>query len=398
MAETEVIEQPVTMTEIPLGESAKNPFADSQWTEAPPAPPTPAAQPAATTTPTATTTPASQPAADDDTFDEAVYLKNNFGWESAESAKAELERLRALEKVPKPEEIKFANDESRRIFDLIKSNKPEDKKAVRDYLDRQDRLDRLTTYDLSKADQAADILKAHLQFKNPDLTSREVDRLMNRKFTFPEKPVNNLDLTPEENQAAIQAWEQKVREVEEDMIIEAKLVRPELAQFKSQLVLPDINYVDPAVAEAQQKELQEWQSNRANYLKALDDIKNFTGFSVNFKDATNGFEFAVPYGVAPEEATALKGELSDFNRDKFFDERWFDKDGKPKVTDIASDIYFLKNKDKIFQKLVNESAAQLLVQVKKQRANITVGTQPQGTFQPDNASEQEKQERAIWSA
>jgi hypothetical protein len=175
-------------------------------------------------------------------------------------------------------------------------------------------------------------------------------------------------------------------------------VRPELAQFKSQLVLPDIQHVDPAIAEAQQKELQQWQANRANYLKALDDIKNFSGFSINYKDATSGIEFAVPYGVAPEEQAALKGELSDFNRDKFFDERWFDKDGNPRVNEIASDIYFLKNKDKILQKMVNESAAQLLVQVKKQRANITVGNTPQGTFQPDNASEQEKQERAIWSA
>lgn len=395
MADTEVIEQPVTMTEVKMGEKAQDPFSDN-WSETPPTPQPAAAQQAnppaaaapASPAPAATTTPT-----DDETFDESEYLKTNFGWESAESAKAELERLRGLEKTPR-EDLKFANDESKRIFDLIKSGKT---KEVRDYLDRQDRLDRLTTYDLSKADQAADILKAHLQFKNPDLTPREIDRIISRKFTFPTKPANNLDLTPEENQAAIQEWENKVREVEEDMIIEAKLVRPELAAFKSELVLPDIHHVDPAAAEAQQKELQEWQTNRANYLKLLnDDLKNFTGYSVKYKD--NDVEFAVPYGVQPEELTALKGELSDFNRDKFLDERWFDKDGKPRIAEIASDIYFLKNRDKILQKMVNESAAQLLVQVKKQRANITVGTQPQGTFQPDSASEQEKQERAIWSA
>lgn len=395
MPDTEVVEQPVTMTEVAVSDKAQDPF--KEWSETPPTPPA-AAQQAA---PASQAAPAASPAAvpttttEDETFDEDTYLKTNFGWESQAAAKAEVERLRNLEKT-RPE-TKFANDESKRIFDLLQSGKPEDKKTVRDYLDRQDRLDRLTTYDLSKADQAADILKAHLQFKNPDLTPREVDRIISRKFTFPTKPANNLDLTPEENQAAVQDWENKVREVEEDMIIEAKLVRPELTQFKSELVLPDIHRVDPAVAEAQQKELQDWQTNRANYIKALnEDLKNFTGFSVKYKD--NDVEFAVPYGVAPEELTALKGELSDFNRDKFLDERWFDKDGKPRIAEIASDIYFLRNKDKILQKMVNESAAQLLVQVKKQRANITVGTQSQGTFQPDNASEQEKQERAIWSA
>ena len=391
---TEVIEQPVTMTEVKMGEKAQDPFSDN-WSETPPTQQPAAAQQANPPAAAAPAAPAATTMTDDETFDEGEYLKTNFGWESAESAKAELERLRGLEKTPR-EDLKFANDESKRIFDLIKSGKT---KEVRDYLDRQDRLDRLTTYDLSKADQAADILKAHLQFKNPDLTPREIDRIISRKFTFPAKPANNLDLTPEENQAAVQEWENKVREIEEDMIIEAKLVRPELAQFKSELVLPDIQHVDPALAEAQQKELQEWQTNRANYLKLLnEDLKNFSGFTVKFEDQRNGFDFSVPYEVVPEELTSLKEQLSDFNRDKFLDERWFDKDGKPRIAEIASDIYFLKNRDKILQKMVNESAAQLLVQVKKQRANITVGTQSQGTFQPDNASEQEKQERAIWSA
>lgn len=397
MADTlDIQHEPATMTPVQLGENAADPFKD--WSETPPAQPqTTTAQPAATTTttttaPAATTTTTTEP---EETFDEEDYLKNNFGFQSREQARTELERLRNLEKNPVKEEIKFENDESKRVFDLIKAGKV---KEVRDYLDRQDRLDRLTQYDLSKAEQAADILKAHLQFKNPDLTPKEVDRLINRKFSFPEKPANNLDLTPEENQAAIQAWENKVREIEEDMIIEAKLVRPELSQFKSNLVLPDIQPpVDPAAAEAKQKELQQWQTSRNNYLTSLNrDLQNFNGFTFTYKD--NEVEYQIPFAPSDQEKAQLKEQLSDFNRDQFLDQRWFDEAGNPKINEIAADIYLLQNRDKIMQKFVNESSAKMLAHIKKNRANITVGQAPQGTFQPNNLTEQEKQEAAIWSA
>lgn len=394
MADTlDIQHEPATMTPVQLGENAADPFKD--WSETPPAQmQTTTAQPAATTTTTTTAT-TTEP---EETFDEEDYLKNNFGFQSREQARTELERLRNLEKNPVKEEIKFENDESKRIFDLIKSGKPEKIKELRDYFDRQDRLDRITQYDLSKAEQAADILKAHLQFKNPDLTPKEVDRLINRKFSFPEKPANNLDLTPEENQAAIQAWETKVREIEEDMIIEAKLVRPELSQFKSNLVLPDIQPpVDPVAAEAKQKELQQWQTSRNNYLTSLNrDLQSFNGFTFTYKD--NEVEYQIPFTPSDQEKAQLKEQLSDFNRDQFLDQRWFDEAGNPKINEIAADIYLLQNRDKIMQKFVNESSAKMLAHIKKNRANITVGQTPQGTFQPNNLTEQEKQEAAIWSA
>lgn len=391
----EIAHEPQVMTPVQLGENAADPFRD--WSETPPEPkPVAAAEPAAAPpAEPASTTATVEP---EETFDEEDYLKNNFGFQTREQARTELERLRSLEKNPVREEIKFENDESKRIFEIIKSGKPEKIKELREYFDRQDRLDRITQYDLSKAEQAADILKAHLHFKNPDLTPKEVDRLINRKFSFPEKPANNLDLTPEENQAAIQQWEQKVKEIEEDMIIEAKLVRPELSQFKSNLVLPDIQApVDPAAAEAQQKELQQWQASRNNYLTSLNrDLQNFNGFTFTYKD--NEVEYQIPFTPSEQEKTQLKEQLSDFNRDQFLDQRWFDEAGNPKINEIAADIYLLQNRDKIMQKFVNESSAKMLAHIKKNRANITVGQTPQGTFQPDNLTEKEKQEAAIWSA
>jgi len=397
MPDTEVIDQPIS-TSIPvqLGENAKDPF--GEWSETPIHAPsqqqttqqTQQTEPAATTTTTTTT---HEP--EEETFDEATYLKNNFGWENLDLGRAEIERLRNLEKNPLKEEIKFENEESRKLFDLIKQGKVAE---VRSILDKQDRLERLSQYDLSKPEQAADILKAHMRFKNPELTEQEVDYYINKKFRVPAKPQNNLDLTDEENAAALSAWQEQVNDIHQDMVIQAKLVKPELVQFKSELILPDIEKpVDPAAAEAQQKELQQWQSSRENYLKALEsDFKNFNGFNVPYKD--EDVEYSVSFTPTEEEKTALKEELKDFNINEFFDKEWFDDKGNPKTNRIMSDLYFLKNRDKIFQKFVHESARQRLAALKKDRANITVGTQSQGTFQPDNRDHSQKQEDAIWAA
>lgn len=391
-----VVEQLDAPIQVNLGDTARDPFLD--WSDTPPVIPEPSTQtqqPAATTTTTAPATTTTTEESSEETFDEATYLKNNFGWESSDAAKTELERLRNLEKNPVREEIKYDNEDSKRIHQLIKEKKfPE----LREYLNQQDRLDRLSGYDLSKADQAAEVLKTHMRLKNPDLSEEDVDHYINKKFRLPQKPQNNLDLTDAENEAAMASWQEQVNEIHRDMMIEAKLVKPELSKFKSELILPDIQApVDPSIAEAQQKELQQQQAQRENYLKVLEsDYKNFNGFNVGYKD--EDVEYAVSFVPTDEEKVALKEELKDFNLNSFFDKEWFDDKGNPKTDRIMADLYFLKNREKIFQKFVNESARQRLAALKKDRANITVGTTSQGTFEPDNRTEMQKQEDAIWRA
>jgi len=353
---------------------------------------------AAQTTPAAPApaSPAAPAPAADEIFDEADYIKSNFGWDNKESALAEINRLRGIEKnPPKPEEVKFANEDSKRIFDAIKAGNV---KPLRDFLERQERLDRVSAYDLSAPEQAADVIRTHLSLKNPDLKPAEIDRLMAKKYSLPAKPANNLDLTPEENAAALNAWQDQVNNVHMDMIIDAKMARPELSQLKAELVLPDIQQpADPQVAELQRKEAEQWQTMRNTYLQTLEsDFQKFDGFKADYKD--DEAEFSVAFQPTEQEKTALKAQLQNFNKDEFFDKRWFDENGKPRVDVIASDIYFLQNRDRILQKFLNEGGQQRNAATKRKLSNIQLGNQPQGTFQPSDVSEKEKQEAAIWEA
>lgn len=327
-------------------------------------------------------------------FDESEYVKTNFGWESPDAGKAELTELRKLRELPKQEPITFANEDSKRIYDYIKEGKRSDLLKV---LAAQEKLSEVNAYDLTKVDQAAEIIKLGMQYANRDLDSADVDFLFNKKFSIPPKPEKTDDKDDAEYAQEVSIWEKQVGLVEREMIIEAKLAKPNLAKFQSELVLPDIQGTPVVDVEAQRKESEARKTARETYLKTLDsNYKNFNGFTVTFKD--DEVELPVSYAVSEQEKTALKEQLQDFNPNAFIDDLWFNEDGSPKVEQIMADVYFLRNREKILQKLVNESTTQRLTAYRKKTSNIHLEVTPQGNFQPSEKTKEQLQEDAIWSA
>lgn len=331
---------------------------------------------------------------DEEVFDEITYIKNNFGWETPDAGKAELEELRKLKTLPKQEPFAYANEESRKIAEYINTGKKSDLLKV---LAAQEKLSQVTSYDLSKAEQASEIIKLGMLYKNQDLSPDDVDFLFNKKFTLPIKPEKTEDKDETEYAQELSIWEKQVSLVEREMIIEAKLAKPDLAKYQSELVLPDIQVANPIDLEAQQKELERGKAARTTYLQKLEsDYKKFGGFSATYKDEEG--EIQSSYKVPEPEIIALKEQLQNFDKDKFIDDLWFNEDGSPKVEQIMSDVYYLKNREKITQKLVNEAVAQRLLAYRKQTSNVNFDKQSDGTFQPSEKSKQQLQEDAIWSA
>ncbi len=324
---------------------------------------------------------------DEEVFDETTYIKNNFGWDTPDAGKAELEELRKLKALPKQEPITFANDESKRVYDYIKEGKRSDLLKV---LAAQEKLSQVTAYDLSKVDQAAEIIKLGMLYKTPDLSPDDVDFLFNKKFAVPAKPQKGDDQDETEYAQELSIWEKQVSLVEREMIIEAKLAKPDLAKYQSELVLPDIQAVNPVDVEAQQKELERGKAARTTYLQ------KFTGYTTTYKD--EDVELPISFKVPEEERTALKAQLQNFKMDTFVDDLWFNEDGSPKVEQIMGDVYFLKNREKIVQKMVNEAVTQRLLAYRKKTSNIQLDNPSPGTFQPSEKSKQQLVEDAIWSA
>jgi len=307
-------------------------------------------------------------------FDPNAFIKERFGFDTVDEAEQEFMRL--IEEREQQPKFDFSDDISRTLFDAIREGKTDD---VYDILSQQKRLEKLTTAEVTP-DLAYDIIKTNIQNKYQDLTADEVDLLFYESYNFPPKPEQGYEETDEDYKEKLQNWQSQVDFIEKRMVIDAKVIRPELNKLKSDLKLPDI-YGLGEYESALQEENEVLQRARTNYEKALDSqFNSFGGFNVSVKDEE--VEIPISFNVADEERLALKQDLSDFDGEAYLENRWFNEAGEPNVKQIMADKYVLENLPKILQKVANEAASQRLLAHLKKTGNITLNQQsPQGAVQ-----------------
>lgn len=370
MAEAVVVPEQTTIP-VATAVEAPNPFDEGNWKETPAAMTVPAAPPA----PAA---PAAKPE-DDEVVNSEDFFRTNFGWDSLDAGKREVEELRKL-KTAQPTAPSFANETSEKIFNYLKEGKTD---AVYDYLDRERKL--------SAVDKmpGGDAIKLQIQQANPHYSAEDIQDVFEERYTLPEKPQSDGDDTDPTYVAQLAKWQDSVNKINRRVERDAFSARQDLAKLHTQLVLPDIQKIDPNAAATAQKELESLTAARNGYLAALEsDGTKFSGYNAEYKDE----EVTIPisYAVTADEQTALKGRLTEFDIDGYFANRWF-KDGKSNIPLIQEDLYLLENKGKVFQKLVNESAKKMLDHRIKQQNNINVtGQGNTQTFQPTGDKTQQE--------
>lgn len=353
MAENDVIDQPVVEEKTTEVKTDINPFDEKNWVETP-----------------IVAEPKKEEKTElkDEVFDEDVYIKNNWGFDSAELAKKELERLRELDG-QKTEPLKFANEQSEKYFNALKDGKEDE---IYNYLSEKKRFERIEKMEIKEAKDAIEIIKADLSYKYKDLTPEEIERQFARRFPIPKEPKQGESEKDDDFAERTADYKQKLSDLNQDMIIEAKMARPELSKFKNELILPDIK--TNGKTEQSQEELAKIENDQKVFQEVFNrEYKNFSGYSVKAKDGD--VELPVSYGVTDEERNALKATVESFNPTEFLAKRWFsEKDGKvyPNAVQTMDDLYLLQNKDKIFQKIANEAAAQMAAHIRKTRSNTNV--------------------------
>ena len=384
MPENKDMSAPITLAE------GYNPFSDEN---APQVQAQVEVAPTATNEPTQTAptpqegTRVDEPAAQTSSFDPNQFVKERFGYESVEEAEQEFKKLKE-----KPS-FEFKDDVSRTLFDAIREGKADD---VYEVLNQQKRLDRLTTAELN-SEIAAEIVKTNIKNKHKDLSAEDVDLLFYDQFYVPLKPEQGYDEADEDYAVKVKQWQSQADYIERRLMIEAKVIRPELAKMKSEIVLPDI-YNEAGKQAQSQADEEMMQQARSIYEKTLDsDFQSFNGFNVSVKDAD--VEIPISFNVGEEERLAMKNDLEDFNSDSYFENRWFTEDGKPNIKQIMADKYLLENREKIFSKIANEAASQRLLAHLKNNGNININQTPtpQGTKPDLNGIEAERQRMAEWA-
>lgn len=314
-------------------------------------------------------------------------IKEKFGYENPEDAVAEIEQLRLLKsQPPAAEPIKFENEFNENLFKAIQAGKI---KEVTQLLAQQERLDSLTTNEVTK-DNAADIIKLGMQLEYKTLTQAEIDYKYNKSFGIPKEPMQSDSELDDDFANRKAEWQDKVNDIEMGKMIEAKMAIPKLESAKSQIKFPEI----PATVD----------NDYIQYKKMLDEqvqidaevsaaYKSFTPKSIEtkipFTDETNKIGFEFQYEPDSETFTKSVGMALDINT--FFDS--FKKsDGTPDRQKFLEAIHFATNKDRIILEAIKQAKNATL---KSQLIDNSQGGSQQ-RFQPQTQepSELDKQMQA----
>lgn len=381
--ETQVIETPQEQAQE---QPAPSPFSSAAWSEdLPEVKPAGEAAVATTTTETVaatTETTVTQPAAsEDEILDPKVWLKREFDVDDVAILKAEREELKKLKETgATPSEIKFANEQSKLVHELIREGKT---KEVRQYLETQERIESVVSAEVNK-DNAADIIKLGMQLKYKDLTPDEINYKYEKQYGLPKEPKQAVDELDEDFEARKAEWQEKVSDIQVNKVIEAKLIKPEIQSAAAKLVLPELTQKQPEgpSQESLAAQTEAMKKVRENFLNKLEsEYSKVEGFTTKVKDES--VELPITFKIPDEEKVAIKERFkAGIDLNDFIDKRWSDEAGNPKIDQIISDIYSLENLDKVLSGVANNAANQRLAEHIKANKNVNInGKTPQQTFE-----------------
>lgn len=280
-------------------------------------------------------------------------FKDKFGYEKPEDALAEIEQLRALKANPPTPTIEFADAESEKLFKAWTAGKKDD---VYNILEKSRRIDSFLGKEVDK-DNAADLIKFGMQLKYKaagiEITPDEINYKFNKQYGVPAKPTQATGEDQADYDTRISEWEAVRADKQMELMIDAKLAKPELEASKSKLVLPEIEQSADEGYLQYQKDLEE---NRKLAAEAEQAYKAFTPkhleTKINFKDESNKIDFDFIYEPDPESFAKTMEITSDINK---LWELFYDQDGSPNRQKFANFVYAGLNRDKQLMEAMKQS-------------------------------------------
>lgn len=306
------------------------------------------------------------------------YAKG-LGYESWEKLKEDVPQLKQFkETAPKP--IEYANEESKKVHELLLAGKVKEVKAIYDLQERLESVDTLTP---------AEKIKLHIEQTNKHYKKADIEDVFEEKYTYPEKPVQG-DL--EEDDAFAQREERYKAQVEKiDRRIErdSYTAAEELSKLKQEIKLPEI----PSELNSELEQFKTFKQNQQVADEKHEAVCKIAAkiseqdvpYKLNFNDEAKKVSFEVTYQADKEGFD--KAKETAFNHLDFSGDIYQKQDGSPDLDKIKTEIngiYKLQNFDKIVTEAVNQAVNETLLQVVRNQKNIGDGFQRNfNMVQPD---------------
>lgn len=280
---------------------------------------------------------------------------------------------------PTKVEFQWENEVAKNIYDsLVEGNVSE----IADILYEQKVLS-----ELDKMDES-DILKLRLAYEYPDLTPQEIEEEFASKYSV-DKDFDESLMTEEEIAAKRKQVEKQEKVLARELKKDVREAKDYLQTLKQDISFPDIlsqfqeqaqtsvnteEVVSQYLKTQEEEQTKAYEQARQMYEQSIETGLNaFEGFNVNYKDEE--VQFDGKYALTPEEKAQLQNDLKAFDLESFYGPRYY-KDGKYDTKQLAEDVYFLQNRDKIVNSMVTQAVSKAKADLLKGMKNIDYSNAP----------------------
>ena len=300
----------------------------------------------------------------------------------AEPTQAEPAQVEPAQSEPQePQKIQFEweNEVAKNIYDSLTTGNISE---VADILYEQKVLSELDNMDES------DILKLKIAYDYPDLSPEEIEEEFASKYAV-DKDFDESLMTEEEIAAKRKQFEKQEKALARELKKDVREAKDYLQTLKQDISFPDIlsqfqeqsqpsvnteEVVSQYLKTQEEEQAKAYEQARQMYEQSIESGLNaFEGFNVNYKDEE--VQFDGKYALSPEEKAQLQNDLKDFDLESFYGPRYY-KDGKYDTKQLAEDVYFLQNRDKIVNSMVTQAVSKAKADLLKGMKNIDYSNTP----------------------
>lgn len=283
-------------------------------------------------------------------------------------------------------EFEWENEVAKEIYDNLTKGNISD---VADILYEQKVLS-----ELDKMDES-DILKLKIAYDFPDLSPQEIEEEFAAKYSL-DKDFDKSLMTDEEIASKMKQIEKQEKAIARELKKDVREAKDYLQTLKQDISFPDIlsqfqeqsqqdvntdEIVSQYLKSQEEEQSKVYQQAREMFEKSIDEgLKNFEGFNVNYKDEE--VQFDGKYSLSAEEKAQLQNDLKEFDLESFYGPRYY-KDGKYDTKQLAEDIYFLQNRDKIVNSMVTQAVSKAKADLLKGMKNIDYNNAPRAASMTD---------------
>jgi hypothetical protein len=329
------------------------------------------------TEPTQTEPTAAEPTQVEPTATQTEPTQTNV--EPTQAEPAQVEPTQSEPSEPTKIQFEWENEVAKNIYDSLTTGNISE---VADILYEQKVLS-----ELDKMDES-DILKLKIAYDYPDLSPEEIEEEFASKYAV-DKDFDESLMTEEEIAAKRKQFEKQEKALARELKKDVREAKDYLQTLKQDISFPDIlsqfqeqsqpsvnteEVVSQYLKTQEEEQAKAYEQARQMYEQSIESGLNaFEGFNVNYKDEE--VQFDGKYALSPEEKAQLQNDLKDFDLESFYGPRYY-KDGKYDTKQLAEDVYFLQNRDKIVNSMVTQAVSKAKADLLKGMKNIDYSNTP----------------------